>query len=163
MTAGLLSVRGGVAAISLMCGIGVAAVIGIALQPGWQRDDWRGISAAIGPPSQTRAILVQPVIGLKPLWAYRDGARAVGDSSPDVKELVVVAPVLSKGDGSSEGTPPRPAHPVAPRSFRLVERRYTDSFSLLRFRARRPQDVSTAEAQKAALSAEHPWTLYRER
>lgn len=64
-------VRAGPALVAGICLTGIVAFIGVELTPADQRDDWRGVVAAIGPAVGTpRAIVVDPGNGVPALELY---------------------------------------------------------------------------------------------
>ena len=130
------------AGLAVGCGLGAlwtAIVIGVALEPRFQREDWRGAAAALGTPAD-RAVVVTPASGVVPLAYYRPALRPMPAGGTAVREVVVVG----LPDDDSDG-PPDPAAVASPGpAFTEVGRTQTDAFTLVRFRAPSPQPVEPA-------------------
>ena len=152
VSAGLMSVRRGAAGVALLCMLGIASSVGVVVEPQWQRQDWRGIADAIGSPTGSRLIVAHPEGGRVPLQVYRGTSLVSANRPVAVTEIVAVAPISPTGPNSHSGPPPRPVRLKGPNGFRLVERRYTDSYSLVRLRSDRIRRVSPTEARGVALS-----------
>ena len=65
----------GLVAAALLGALLLVVTILVATNPRFQRDDWRGVSAALGRPAAGRAIVVSPGSGPLPLGLYQDGLR----------------------------------------------------------------------------------------
>ena len=85
----------GIAAAVAVCATGVIAVIGVDVDRGFQRPDWRAVGRALGaePPRSVseRAILVQNYRDLLPLSLYLHGLHWLGHSSARVSQFDVVS------------------------------------------------------------------------
>jgi hypothetical protein len=86
----------GLGGVAVLCGIGLAATVGVVVDRKLQRPDWRPVARAIGarPPAGAaagRAILVQHYRTLLPLSLYLPGLNYVQRPGAVVNELVVVA------------------------------------------------------------------------
>jgi len=117
----------------------IAIVIGVALEPRFQREDWRGAAAALGAPAD-RAVVVTPISGVVPLEYYRPALEPVPAGGTAVREVVVVGLPDADSDRPPDAAtiaPPTPA-------FTEVGRTQTAGFTLVRFRARSPQPVVPA-------------------
>ena len=136
VAAGLARTRVGVVALALLALVGLAAVIGVALEPSWQREDWRGMARALPPPTGPRVILT-PALGRRPLELYLPRLSELPQSERPVKEIALLYPVRRKPGEEHPLPPPRPATPAAA-GFSLVERRFESSYTLLLFRAPEP-------------------------
>ncbi len=138
--AGLARSRLGLAGAAAVCALGLAAVVGVALEPLWQRDDWRGAAAALGGPRSDRATVVTPSeTGTVPFRLYRGQGRPFPASGAPVREIALVAPV--GGDGEP---PPRPAI-TPPAGFPRVHSRLADGYTVITLSGPRPVPL-TAEA-----------------
>ena len=144
--------RAGPLAATVLCALFVAVDLGSAWEPKFDRDDWRGVAAALGPPDPHRALVLTPRVGAKALRYYRpraDEAQA-GRPALDEIDLVALAPPFRKIGRKPE--PPRPASVAAPApGFRLAGRREAEHFTIIRFRAASPRSVSLPELADAAL------------
>jgi uncharacterized membrane protein len=102
-------------------------------RPALQREDWRTVAAAIGPPRAGPRAIVAYAQGGEPLSFYighgeREAKwRTWRVRRRPVREVDVVS-----------GRPPEGAYRALPRPFRQVERRTLGQMTLLRYRAPRP-------------------------
>ena len=131
--------RAGLALGGGLAALWIAIVIGVALEPRFQREDWRGAAAALGAPAD-RAVVVTPASGVVPLAYYRPALTPMPAGGTAVREVVVVG--LPDDDSAR---PPDPAAVASPGpAFTEVGRTQTDGFTLVRFRASSPQPVEPA-------------------
>lgn len=132
--AGFAAQRFGKEAAALLAVIGAALAIATAIEPAYQRDDWRGAAAAIGPPERDRAIIVTPPAGILPLRLYLPGAREMPPGGLPVSEIAVVSVATRTADRRRK--PARPARPVPPAAvFGEVGRTNGETFTALLYRA----------------------------
>lgn len=127
------------AGLALACGLAalwIAIVIGVALEPRFQREDWRGAAAALGAPAD-RAVVVTPASGVVPLVYYRPALGPMPAGGTAVREVVVVG----LPDGDSDRPPDAATFASPGPAFIEVGRTQTDGFTLVRFRAPSPQPV----------------------
>ena len=151
---GVAAARTGLVAGVALCAIWLVVAGGVAVDPRYQRKDWRGAEQALGPVVEERVLVFSPeFVNPGPFRAYfRRGEllrRPVA-----TREIAVVA--LASVGRFTTGTPSPPRGPVvsAPPGFRLVERREAATYTLLRFRAPRPLVVSRETAGRLAFRAE---------
>ena len=79
-------------AAAVLCAIGLTATIGVATNRDYQRPDWRGVAALVGPAGRgERAILVQHYRDLLPLSLYVPGIRRMAPRGVRVRELDVIS------------------------------------------------------------------------
>ncbi|HWW67421.1 MAG TPA: glycosyltransferase family 39 protein [Solirubrobacterales bacterium] len=102
--------------------------------PALQRDDFRSVAAAIGPPHGPRAILVWEQ-GDEPL-AFYIGA---GETRVKPKQWRRTPRAVSEVDVVSGRPPPPTARSALPTSFHRVQRVTLGRMTLIRYRAARPQ------------------------
>ncbi len=102
--------------------------------PALQREDWRTVASAIGPPRRPRAILVWEQ-GDEPL-AFYIGA---GETRIMPKQWRPAPRAVSEVDVVSGRPPPSGARSSLPPSFHLVQRSTLGLMTLSRYRAARPQ------------------------
>lgn len=128
--------RVGVAAAAVLCAIGLVTVVGVAVDPSYQREDWRGVAAALGPaPPGGRAIVVTPATGRVPLAAYLGDAKPVPPARGLVREVAMVVVSAPETGGGSIAKPPRPVAPRHPIPGLVEVRRvYAETFSVIVFR-----------------------------
>lgn len=131
----------GVACAGGLALLGVVVVILVDTHDRYQRDDWRGVSHALGTSPGARAIVVSPGSGLIALQAYRSGLRTLTTPAA-VTELDVVA-VPQQVTGGGIGTPPRPVTPPAlPAGFTLSKLVAAQTYTVLRYRAAAPVAIT---------------------
>lgn len=123
------------ALLGVLLALGLFCVVAVAVEPSYQREDWRGAAEALGPvPPGGRAIVLSPASGGTAFELYRPDAVLMPGPGAAVSEVVLVG--LAPRVAGESRTPPRTA--PAPVGFRLVQRENADTFTLLRFRAPRP-------------------------
>jgi 4-amino-4-deoxy-L-arabinose transferase-like glycosyltransferase len=129
----------GLGAIALFVSIAVWA------NPRYQRDDNRGLAHALGPVTVPRAIVVTPVFAPTALGVYVQPYTIPRGAGVVVREVDIAALPVRGAGLTQAATPPRtvPPSPPAP-GMTLVERRYTSTYTLLRYRAPAPVFVSLA-------------------
>jgi 4-amino-4-deoxy-L-arabinose transferase-like glycosyltransferase len=151
---GVAAARAGLVAGLALCAVWLVVVGGVAVDPSYQRKDWRGAAGALGPVVEDRVLVFSPGFANPgPFRAYfRRGE--VMRSPMATREVAVVA--LAAVGRFSTGTPapPRDPTPSPPPGFRLVERREAETYTLVRFRARRPLVVTPEAADRLAFKAE---------
>jgi hypothetical protein len=85
----------GGATVAAICVTGIVAVIGVAVDRGFQRPDWRAVGHVLGahpaPSVGTRAILVQDYRDLLPLSLYEPGLQFLDGRSARVRELDIIS------------------------------------------------------------------------
>jgi hypothetical protein len=124
----------GTAGAAALCALSLAVVIAIDVRPAYQRGDWRSVGERLGPLREPRALVISPQLGHIPLSLYTQKPAAFPQFALPFRDLYVVA-VAERRAGQTP-KPPRPeVAPTPPQGFKLVEKRYTESFTLLRYRA----------------------------
>ncbi|HEY2258577.1 MAG TPA: glycosyltransferase family 39 protein [Solirubrobacteraceae bacterium] len=87
--------RLGIAAATVVCAIGIAAVAGVAFDRRLQRPDWRPVARSLGPlpasGSEARAILIQHYRTLLPLSLYLPRLHHLGRRGARVGQLDVIS------------------------------------------------------------------------
>jgi mannosyltransferase len=134
--------RAGVAGVATLAAVGVAVTVVVAADEGYHRSDFRGAAEALARTATAgapRALVVPAVAGEVAFGQYLDGLRRARSGSVPVAEVALVTPRSSMLGGRAAARPRVP--PVPPRPFRLVQRRYAETFTLLRYRAPRPVAV----------------------
>ncbi len=113
--AGILAVggRAGVLVVLGVCAVGLAVTIGVEENPRYQRDDWRGVAAAV-PRDAATVVVVTPSSGRIALEYYLPGARPLGPAGAGVSGVEVIA-LGARGVGNAVDAPQvtRPAPLVA--------------------------------------------------
>jgi mannosyltransferase len=160
--AGLAAHRVGMAALAVLCAAGLASVVGVALEPSWQRDDWRGIAEALGPTESPRALVVQPASGRRPLAVYLPGLRILPLEGAPVAAIGSVYPVRREQGGQHPAPPPRGDPPTAP-GFTPAGANLEETYSVFLQRAGQSQLVAPSHIQGLALSPDDPVAVMVER
>ncbi|HEX2232166.1 MAG TPA: glycosyltransferase family 39 protein [Thermoleophilaceae bacterium] len=159
---GLAAHRIGLAGLAVLCAAGLASVVGVALEPTWQRDDWRGMAEALGPADAPRVLVVQPASGRRPLGVYLDELSPLPDRGRRVAELASVYPVRRGMGGAHPAPPPRGgAAPLA--GFSLGRPRLSDTYSIFPQRAPAPQPIAPVQARGLVLVAGEPFAVLLQR
>ena len=133
--------RTGPLLVAGICAAGVVAFVGVETNPAYQRDDWRGVAAAIGPPTVgPRVIVIDQASGLPALALYLplSPVPAAATTSVSTREIDVVL----------VGRNP-PAPPVLPLAGFAPDLVHTGAFTLVRYFAAVP--ISESYAQFVAL------------
>jgi len=149
----------GVALTAVLCGVGIAAAVGVEVNRTYQRPDWRQVASVLGTrPAQgvaERAILIQNYRDVLPLSLYMPHLHAWHHTGTDkVSHYTRTYPVLEV-DVVSISSPPAPStgcwwgsacnlissqlqstYPIA--GFRPVSIRRSHQFTILRMVANRP-------------------------
>jgi hypothetical protein len=153
--------RLGAATAVALCTVFAAIAVSTAWEPKFERDDWRGVAQAIGAAgAHDRAILISPSLGLDALRLYRPEARPMPFGGARVSEVVVLGLPPRHREVGEAPEPPRPDRAVRPeRGFRLVDRIDGETFTLLRFRAKRPHRLTPFQLAGSRL-APHSESLF---
>jgi mannosyltransferase len=136
----------GLVGAAVVCALGLAAVVGVAVEPRWQRSDWRGAAEALGPPTGNRAIVITPAeTGPLPFELYRPAARPMPAGGAPVREVALVAPA-----GENGSAPPRPEAPNLP-GFSEARRRPADGYTVVLLTSPMPVPLTPAQLAGARL------------
>jgi mannosyltransferase len=128
------------AATAAASGLALVAVVGVAVDPAFQRDDWRGAARALGTADGERVVVGMPG-ALVPLRYYLPGLERLGASPPTVAEVDYIG--LAMHRGGSRSAPPRPrADPLPGPGFIVAEHLETATFTVVRMRAPAPERVA---------------------
>jgi len=138
--AGFGAMRGhgiGIAAATALAALFAAIVVAVAVDPRYQRTDWRGAAAALGRPIVNRALVIQP--WLPQYRTYLPGIRRVPPRGGRVAEvdLVAIAGAVS-APGRVRHAPTAGAIRPPAMGFHEIERRHGDTFTVVRFRSPTP-------------------------
>ena len=119
------------------CALGLAAVLGVASDPLYQRDDWRGAARAIGTAHGDR-VVVAPPGALVPLRYYLPGLHALDAPATPAVEVDYIVMAQRRGGGRTR--PERaPQDPTPGPGFRVVGHTDTRMFIAVRMRPPGPQ------------------------
>ncbi|MBA3301808.1 MAG: glycosyltransferase family 39 protein [Thermoleophilaceae bacterium] len=129
--------RAGAVLVALYAAMSITAVLAVAVDERYQRDDWREAAEQLGPPAGTRAIVVTPGSGRLPMERYLNGARLFPESGLAVTEVDLIGLAERRPDESPE-PPRRTAQPVPEPGFREIERIEAPTYTLIRYRSAKP-------------------------
>lgn len=120
-----------------ICVLSIAIVVAIDVKPGYQRDNWKGVAAAL-PARAAGSVVVTPANGLLPLGIYVAKLSKSQGSSAATREVYFVAlRVKHTGRAPSYGVVPT----VLP-GFQLVRLTRTESYAVARFVSARDRKVA---------------------
>ena len=153
--------RSGALTLLALVVISLVSVIGVITTPEFQRMDWRGAARALGTATVTRAIVADHSAGAA-LGAYMSGLSDLPPGTA-VQEVDVVALVYRPADARVSAAPPNPAVPPALPGFTLVGRRHTESYTVLRYRARAPVPEQPTQLAGLRLEAADPLAVLVQR
>ncbi len=124
----------------------------------YQRTDWRGASAALGPVTRPRVLVVTPGDALLPVQAFERGVTPLL-GPVRVSEIDVVG-LSPQSTGAGLGTGPRPSSPLPlPPGFHLVGTTYNRVFTVLRFLSATPVTVAPALVARSEIGVGPAATL----
>ena len=130
----------GRAAIVSALAIGVVVVVGVALDPRSQRDDWRGAVRALGSTPGERLVVATPPTAIAPLRYYLPSAhRMAGESTPATEIDYIALSPRSPGERPNPPHPPQPPTPAP--GFVVFASVYAQTYTTLRLRAASPWPV----------------------
>ena len=154
--------RTGILAAAGLAAIGLFITISIWANPRYQRDDNRGLAHAIGPVTVPRAIVVTPAFAPTALAVYLPPFVTPTTQPLAVRELDLTALAVRSPSLTGAAPPPRPV-PVARSAagLTLVEKRFTSTYTLLRYRSPAPVAVSPAELQSLKLDPRDAAVIYQ--
>jgi hypothetical protein len=129
-----------------LCTISLLVILGIDTNPGYQRDNWRGIAGTLEKPP-ARRILVTEQNSTPPLEVYLPGVSTVHGSDAQTSEIDFLA-LRTERTGRAPLPPSVPT--TAPPGFRFVGARRTATYAVSRFVAPKARSVSVAALRHAA-------------
>jgi len=139
--------RAGITAAVALIVVSGSTVLFVNTRPTLQRDDWRAVGEALGSPlAAPRAVVVAPVSAGPPLDIYAPELELMpATGTTDVQQIDLVALPRRDRTQARPAAPPRPEdHPPPAAGFELVETRFEETFTLLRFTAPAPVAVTAA-------------------
>ena len=153
LACGFATTRSGRIALAALCAASAAAVIGVALSPEHQRRDWRGAADALGQPTGNRALVFSPPFSNPgPFRVYFGGRFGfAGERIAGVDEVVALGLAEPGGFGPGAPEPPDGRAAAPPPGFRLHADERTETYRIVRYRARRPRDLGYGDVAKLAL------------
>lgn len=134
------SSRTGLALLSAYAILSLTLFAVVLVNPGYQRDDWRGAAAEIGPGAEPRVVVVSSRTAEIPLRLYLPSAGDLPRTGAEVREIVYVA-LGSKSPGSAT-TAPEPKTLAPPLTgFTLAGQSRGKTYAILRYRSPEPLRV----------------------
>ncbi len=121
-----------------ICVVSLAVIGGINAIPGYQREDWKGVAAALAAHTGP-SLIVTPRYGLQPLGIYVSHLRKAAEPGTPSRELEFVG-LSKKRTGRSPLAPVVPTKP--PSGYRLVEVKRTETYAISRFMSSSPTATS---------------------
>jgi hypothetical protein len=144
--------RAGPLAAIALCAVFVAVDLGSAWEPKFDRDDWRGAAAALGPSDAHRAVVLSPGVGMPAFRYYRPRAGEAPAGRQALREIALVGLAPPFREIGRKPRPPRPVSVPAPApGFRLAGRQEAEHFTIVRFRASSPRSVYLRDLADAPL------------
>jgi hypothetical protein len=172
LVAGGLALRpgGALAVAAVLCGVGVAAAVGVAVDRSYQRPDWRGVVHVVGahpgPGVSQRAFLIQDYRDVLPLSLYMPRLRAWHHTGTNKYSHYTRSYPISELDVVAISSPPAPStgcwwgsacnlvptelqrsYPIP--GFHVVWIRRSHQFTIMRMVAARPVVISPQMVSKA--------------
>ncbi len=126
-------------AATAACAAGAIAVLAVAGNAQFQRDDWRAAVAALGPIEEPRLIVATPDSALAPLRYYLPAIREARRPSFTTDEIDYIALPVQRAGQRERPKPVRPAHPATPgAAYTLAGRTFGETYTVLRWRRPAP-------------------------
>jgi len=156
---GYVATRLGLAAAVALCVLLLAVTLTVSLDERYGRTDWRGAAAELRAPTVERAIVVTPYMS-RSLWRpYLPGLDEPASGTVRVGEIAAVGLATEGGFSGGRVRPPDVLAPPAPPGFALAGSERTPTFTLYRYRAAAPTDVSTEALAGLRLVDQQPGVL----
>lgn len=154
--------RTGFLAAAALGAIGLFVSIAIWANPRYQRDDNRGLAHALGPLTEPRAIVVTPSFAPTALGVYLPPFSLAAAQLPDVQEVDIAALAVRSPSLTGAAPPPRPVTPApSAAGMTLVEKRYTSTYTLLRYRSQSPISISAGTLLSLKLDPRSAAVIYQ--
>ena len=127
--------RAGGAVLAALCALSLAIVVTVERDAQYQRQDWKGLSRALGTADAPRAVVISPANGELALRYYRRGLSPMQPRGAVVAEVDVVAVAGSPDPGRAPELPPLTGTALGVPGFGPPHETRTGTYALLRFRA----------------------------
>ena len=159
VAAGYVATRLGLAAGAALAVLLLAVTLAVSLDERYGRTDWRGAAKELEASAVERAIVVTPYMS-RSLWRpYLGGLDEPAASTVRAEEIAVVGLATEGGFSGGRVRPPNVGPPPPPPGFALVASERTPTFTLYRYRAAAPTDVSTEALADLRLADQQPGLL----
>jgi mannosyltransferase len=133
--------RSGMVAFAALCAISLVVTVSVWANTAYQRDDVRGLARALGKPVVPRVIVLTPSSAVVPLRLYMAPFVETGEPTL-VREIDLAAlPIRSSVFSGAKPPPRRPGYVLPVAGMKLVEQRFTGTYSLLRYRSATPIQI----------------------
>jgi mannosyltransferase len=142
----------GLAAAGVLCAVGIAATVAVAVDWKFQNPDWRKVAAAVGPARPTgaaKAVLLEDNPSLNPLGDYMPGLYAMRWQGPAVQELTVITAVKCGSPDCHVPIAPLDTSLHLPGFQRAGPVRYVNQFAMYRMRAPSPVRLTRPQIERA--------------
>jgi mannosyltransferase len=141
--------RWGAGLLLALVAVWLIVIIGVAANPRYQREDWRGALEALGPTRDARVIVLSPDKFPEATATYRPEARTLEGGVARVREVDLLA-LAQREPGGDLRAPDPPSH-TALDAFRVVERERTKTYALVRLRAKSERRVRAGALERLAI------------
>jgi hypothetical protein len=125
--------RAGTIVLIGLCGLGLAATLGIDLDSRYQRDDWRG-AAHVVPAGSPSVVVLTPSSGRLAFGYYLPDARTIAPTGATVSSVEVIG-LGARGVGAPVQAPPVPIAPLLLPGFQPPSESSHGTFSVVHYRA----------------------------
>ncbi len=139
--------RTGVVAAVALALLSASTVVFVATSESLQRDNWRGVAEALDKyhSASPRALVITPFTAPAPFAVYAPEWKVMSPKGAMVQEIDLVALPLRRRTQARPGEPPRPEHHPPPTpAFHLVQTRFEETYTLLRYTSPTPAHVTPA-------------------
>jgi mannosyltransferase len=145
-------VRAGLLAAGALSLVFIAVLVLVDTDPRYQRDDWRGVSQALGAVETPRAIVLSPASGAIPLAIYQPGLTPVHGPTT-ISELDIVAGPNNRA-GQRIGGPPHPGPGLkVPPGFTFYDSTLASTYAVVRYRSATPQTMRLSKLLSERLTS----------
>jgi hypothetical protein len=131
--------RWGTGLLVALLAVWLTVIIAVAANPRYQRDDWRGALEALGPTQDPKVIVLSPDKFPEAMATYRPEARTLEGRAVRVQEVDLLA-LAQREPGGDLRVADLPSRTVLD-GFLVVERERTETYALVRLRARSERRV----------------------
>jgi len=133
--------RAGTVVLIGVCGLGLAATLGIDLDSRYQRDDWRG-AAGVVPAGSLSVVVLTPSSGRLAFDYYVPDTQTIAPTGATVSSVEVIG-LGARGVGAPVKAPPVPAQPLLLPGFGPPSESSHGTFSVVRYQATGPPALVT--------------------
>lgn len=124
----------GPALLAALCAISLVVVGAVALDPQYQRDDWKGLARQLGVSDEPRVLVIAPANGGAVLRYYRRGLVPLPDTGLPVREIDVAGVAVPGRPGGPRRAPQQVGTEFPFGAFEQTGAVRDDGWVLLRYR-----------------------------